>query len=97
MVSELQIQREESGAKGRWFVERDGNVAEMTYSRASAALIIVDHTEVPEAFKGQGVGVALAKNAIETARSEGFKIMPLCPFMRAQFERHPEWSDVRRG
>jgi predicted GNAT family acetyltransferase len=96
-MSDLNIRREESGNKGRWFVELDGDVAEMTYSRASAQLIIVDHTDVPEAFKGKGVGAALAKTAIETARKEGFKIMPLCPFLRAQFERRPEWSDVRRG
>ncbi len=96
-MSDLDIRREETGSKGRWVVEIDGEVAEMTYSRASPQLIIVDHTDVPEAFKGKGVGVALAKTAIETARKDGFKIMPLCPFLRAQFERHPEWSDVRRG
>ena len=96
-MSELDIKREESTTKGRWFVEIDGHVAEMTYSRASPTLIIVDHTELPEALRGRGLGPALALNAVETARSEGFKIMPLCPFMRAQMDRHPDWADVRRG
>jgi hypothetical protein len=96
-MSELDIRREESPTKGRWFVEVDGHVAEMTYSRTSPTLIIVDHTKIPEALRGKGVGQKLALNAVETARREGFKIMPLCPFMRAQMDRHPEWSDVRRG
>lgn len=96
-MSELDIKREESATKGRWFVEIDGHVAEMTYSRASPTLIIVDHTELPEALRGRGLGPALALNAVETARREGFKIMPLCPFMRAQMDRHPDWADVRRG
>jgi predicted GNAT family acetyltransferase len=27
-------------------------------------------------------------------RREGFRIIPLCPFAKAQFERHAEWRDV---
>lgn len=96
-MSEVVVEREEQGSKGRWVVKKDGLEAEMTYSRASPTLIIVDHTGAPDAWKGQGIGQALAKEAIATARREGFLIMPLCPFLRAQFERHPEWSDVRRG
>jgi predicted GNAT family acetyltransferase len=66
----------------------------MTYSRASAQLIIIDHTEVPDALRGRGVGQALVLRAVEDARREAFKIIPLCPFAKAQFERHPEWQDV---
>jgi hypothetical protein len=66
----------------------------MTYSRSSPALIIIDHTEVPDALRGRGVGQALVLRAVEDARREGFRIIPLCPFARAQFERHPEWGDI---
>ena len=27
----------------------------------------------------------------------GWKIIPLCPFMKAQMDRHPDWNDVRQG
>jgi predicted GNAT family acetyltransferase len=70
---------------------------EMTYSQAGDALIIIDHTRVFEGHEGKGVGQALVIAAVERARKEGFKIMPLCPFARAMFERHPEWSDVLHG
>lgn len=94
-VSTADIQREERGPSGgRWTVVVDGHVAEMTHSRASTALIIIDHTEVPDALRGRGVGQALVLRAVEDARREGFRIIPLCPFARAQFERHPEWGDV---
>ena len=34
---------------------------------------------------------------VAEARAQGFRIVPLCPFLRAQFERHhPEWADVMR-
>lgn len=97
-VSSAGIQREERGPSGgRWRVVVDGHAAEMTYSRASAALVIIDHTEVPEALRGRGVGQALALRAVEDARRDGFRIIPLCPFARAQFERHPQWRDVLSG
>lgn len=35
-----------------------------------------------------------ASAVLENARREGFKILPLCPFAKGQFERHPEWRDV---
>ena len=94
-ISSTAIRREETGPSGgRWFVAVDGHQAEMTYSRASAALIIIDHTEVPDALRGRGVGQALVLRAVEDARQESFRIIPLCPFAKAQFERHAEWRDV---
>ena len=66
-------------------------------SRASATLIIIDHTAVPDALRGRGVGQALVARAVLDARREGFRIIPLCPFARSQFERHPDWRDVLSG
>ncbi len=66
----------------------------MTYSRASPKLVIIDHTGVPDALRGKGVGQALALHAVEEARKGGWKIFPLCPFFKAQSQRHEEWHDV---
>ncbi|OWU86372.1 acetyltransferase [Oceanicola sp. 22II-s10i] len=90
----LQIEREETASKGRYVVTVDGHEAEMTYSRAGESLIIIDHTEVPDALRGRSVGQALVLRAVEDARAEGKKILPLCPFAKAQIARHPEWQDV---
>lgn len=93
-MSELQIKREDGETGGRYVVTVNGHKAEMTYSRAGAKIMIIDHTGVPKELGGQGVGQALVLRAIEDARSEGFKIVPLCPFAKAQFDKHPEWGDV---
>ena len=94
-MSELPISHGEGTNKGSWYVERDGErVAEMTYSKAGESRIIIDHTEVDESLKGQGVGKALVESAVEWARVSGVKILPLCPFAKAMIERHPEWQDV---
>ena len=86
--------REDRPSGGRWAVVVDEHEAEMTYSRASPTLIIIDHTEVPDPLRGRGVGQALVERAVLDARREGFRIIPLCPFAKAQFERHPAWRDV---
>jgi predicted GNAT family acetyltransferase len=93
----MEITLEESGSKGRYVARGAGpgeTVAELTFSRASPGLVILDHTGVPDALRGTGVGLALVAHAVEDARRRGFRLIPLCPFARAQFARHPEWADV---
>jgi hypothetical protein len=89
------IELEEGESKGRYLVRGDGGaLAEMTFSKAGSGLVIIDHTEVPDAFRGQGVGARLVERAVADARAAGKSIIPLCPFAAAQFKRHPEWADV---
>ncbi|SMC40193.1 GNAT family N-acetyltransferase [Rhizobium sp. RU36D] len=90
----MTIKLEEGASGGRYVLSENGAEAVMTYSRASAQLIIVDHTEVPDAMRGTGAGSRLAAHAINEARNGGWKIIPLCPFMKSQVDRHPEWRDV---
>ncbi|QRM56563.1 GNAT family N-acetyltransferase [Sinorhizobium sp. BG8] len=90
----MEIRSEETGSHGRYSALVEGHEAEMTYSRTSPQLIIIDHTGVSDALRGKGVGQALAAHAVEAARAGGWKIIPLCPFFKSQALRHPEWSDV---
>lgn len=88
------VSRIDAESGGRWVVVVDGHESEMTYSRASPTLITIDHTEVPVAQRSQGIGRLLVTRAVEDARREGFRIVPLCTFVGAQFRRHPDWHDV---
>jgi hypothetical protein len=96
MNETILITRSENGTKGRYeaVIDTLDGSGELTYSRMSATRIIADHTGVADGLRGRGVGKALVKRLIEDARSEGFRIVPLCPFVKAQYQRHPEWSDV---
>jgi hypothetical protein len=90
-----EVQLEDSGSKGRYFLRGpNGEIAESTFTKVGEHRIIIDHTEVPDAFRGQGAGLRLVTRAVEDARAAGKKIIPLCPFANAQFRRHPEWADV---
>jgi predicted GNAT family acetyltransferase len=94
-MSEPKIELEDLGSKGRYLLRSpDGAVAEMTFSKVGESMIIIDHTEVPDAFRGQGAGLRLVTQAVDDMRAAGKKIIPLCPFANAQFRRHKEWSDV---
>lgn len=95
MTGDLPIELELTGTKGRYLVKGpDGAEAEMTYTSIGESQIIIDHTMVPDAFRGQGIGARLVARAVEDARAAGKTILPLCPFAAAQFQRHPEWADV---
>jgi predicted GNAT family acetyltransferase len=95
MSETFDIRLEEGETKGRYVVDApDGSVAEMTFTKVGARQVIIDHTGVPDAFRGKGVGVLLVARAVEDARAAGKTIIPLCPFAAAQFRRHPEWADV---
>jgi predicted GNAT family acetyltransferase len=86
---------EDGASKGRYVLSGpDGAEAELTFTKVGTSRIIIDHTEVPDAFRGQGVGVKLVERVVKDMRAAGKTIIPLCPFAASQFRRHPEWADV---
>lgn len=93
-MSKIEISRIDGESGGRYVAKKDGHEAEMTYSRAGASRIIIDHTGVPDPLRGQGVGAALVEAAVIDARAEGFKMIPLCPFAKAALEKRDDWQDV---
>lgn len=54
-----------------------------------------EHTLVPSRMRGKGIAGKLVDALIRDARREGFKIVPSCSYVAKQFERHPEWADLR--
>ncbi len=94
--TELEVLREDGPAGGRYVIHlAPGAEAEMTFRRAADGTITIDHTGVPPAYEGRGIAARLVWRAIDDARAEGFKIVPLCSYVVAQFRRHPEWADLR--
>jgi predicted GNAT family acetyltransferase len=94
----MEIKHKESGTKGIFYVEgRDKRLAAMEYSMADAKLMTINHTEVDQALKGKNVGNQLVDAAVEYARTNHLKIMPLCSFANAVMKKKKaEYADVLR-
>lgn len=95
-MSEVAITLEDGPRHGRYVATVADKIgeAELVFTHRGPNLISADHTISPESLKGTGAAVALVDYLIADARARGFKIVPYCPFVRARYEKHPEWRDV---
>jgi uncharacterized protein len=92
VADELTIVLEDQGKdRGRWVARRgdDPLEAEMTFARQPGGLIVIDHTGVPPAWEGKGVGSALVKRMAADCTALGLKIVPRCSFIVAHIARNP--------
>lgn len=85
-----------NGEKGKFFYrENKQTLAEMTYIiNFDKKEMTIDHTFVDEVLKGKGIGSLMVEKGIIFARENGYKIVPLCPFVATLIGRKPEWQDV---
>jgi predicted GNAT family acetyltransferase len=92
----MEIKQEDNGKKGKFYVEIDGKQeAEMIYSYAGHEKIIIEHTEVSEKLKGQGIGYKLIEEVVAFLRENNLKVIPLCPFANAVFKkRSKDYKDI---
>ncbi len=95
MTDPLDIHHQRDEGHGRYFARLpSGEEAEMTYRLTAPGVIAIDHTMVPEVFRGHGIAQRLVERGIADARAEGLKIVPLCSYVAVQFRRHKEWADL---
>lgn len=59
-------------------------------------LFIIDHTDVADDYRGQGVGHKLLDAVVDFARNNQIKIIPLCPYAKSVFDKDPSIRDVLR-
>jgi predicted GNAT family acetyltransferase len=95
-MADIGITREDDGRHGRYVARIAGidGEAELTFTHRGPGLISADHTGAPESLRGTGAAGALVDRLIADARTDGFRIIPLCPYVRARYEKNPAWRDV---
>lgn len=87
------IEVRDNPAESRFEAHVDGEVAVADY-RLEGDRILFTHTSVPPELEGQGIGSALIRAALAAARERGLKVVPLCSFVAAYVQRHPETRDL---
>jgi uncharacterized protein len=78
----------------RFEARLNGSLAGFLAYRSDEDRVRLVHTEVDPAFEGRGIGGALARFALDTARREGRTVTVECPFVTSWLRRHREYADV---
>lgn len=78
---------------GRFEAIVDGLQCEADY-QLDGRTMRMTHTGVPRELEGRGIAAALVKTALGWAREQGYKVAPLCSYVRVYIRRHPEWQDL---
>lgn len=95
MPNSYDIELEKTADGGRYVMKLlNGDIAEMTFRTVSPNTISIDHTRVPDTYRGQGLAQLLVERGIADARISGTRIVPACSYVAAQFRRHPDWADL---
>ncbi len=92
MIQVVQTNDDKHGQFEAFYSEKHAGL--MTYTWAGSDKFIIDHTEVEEAFNGLGIGKEMLLSAVDFARKNNLKIIPLCPFAKAQFQKNEDLRDV---
>lgn len=90
-TKDLEIRHNEAEQR---FETRVGEELALIEYQQSGHSITFTHTEVPEEFEGRGVGGQLARAALDYARQQQLKVVPLCSFVAAYIKRHAEYQDL---
>jgi predicted GNAT family acetyltransferase len=83
--------------KSRYEAVVDDNVAGFAEYRMDGEDMVFTHTEVDDAYEGQGVGSRLVRAALDDVRRQGRRIEAQCPFVHSYIHRHAEYQDLLRS
>ncbi|HTI08426.1 MAG TPA: GNAT family N-acetyltransferase [Puia sp.] len=91
----MTIQHTHTEKGGSFYVgDLSSPTAQLVYRMAGEHKMIIDHTEVDEIHKGEGIGRQLVVAAVDYARQQGAKIQPLCSFARSILKHSKEYEDI---
>jgi uncharacterized protein len=80
-------------AASRFEITLNGHLAECVYRLQDGVLVLL-HTEVPEALQGMGLAGQLVQAALAWAREQGLKVRPRCSYAAGYMSRRPETHDL---
>ena len=74
----------------RFVVDLPDGPAELFYDMFAENVLDLQHTEIPPSGRGQGIGDALIRAALQYARERGLRVMATCPYVQAWLRHHPD-------
>jgi predicted GNAT family acetyltransferase len=96
METTLRFHEDAIAGKGKWFIEQDGeSLAELRFRVTDEGNFALESTRVDDRLRGAGAGKRLVNAAAEVARARGVRLLAVCPFVVALFEKSPDYDDVK--
>jgi predicted GNAT family acetyltransferase len=91
----IEVKQIEDGKNDRFAAMDEGKQAgAIFYTSAGKKKMILDHTEVDDAYRGQRIGKKILMYIVEFARENNIKIIPLCPYAKSVFDKTESIRDV---
>lgn len=89
---EVNLNNENRGAFNA--IEDGEKIGEMDIAVKGQDLIVY-HTEVDDKAEGKGYAKQMLDAMVKYAREKHLSVVPYCPYVKVQFERHPEdYADI---
>ena len=92
MAATTTVTRDESAS--RWEIRVDDQLVGFAAYQRTPDEIVFTHTEIDDGHEGEGLGGRLVRAALDDVRAEGLKALPICPFVQAFLNRHPDYQDL---
>ncbi|MFE3771608.1 MULTISPECIES: GNAT family N-acetyltransferase [unclassified Streptomyces] len=81
-------------ARHRYEILVDGTTAGFTAYRDRDDRRVFFHTEIDDAFAGQGLASILVRQALDDVRASGKRFVPVCPYVAKFLKSHDEFADL---
>ncbi|KRF00643.1 GNAT family acetyltransferase [Nocardioides sp. Soil777] len=81
-------------AGDRFEITVDGTRAGLAQFVDAGGQRIFFHTEVGDEFEGQGLAGQLVSRALDATREAGFRVVPVCPYVKRFVGKHEEYADL---
>lgn len=93
-MSERTVEVTDVPERHRFEIHVDGRRAGLVTYRLRQGRVSFLHTEIDDAYGGQGLAGVLVRTALDAARERGLAVLPYCPYVRAWIGKHPDYLDL---
>ncbi|MFS3128641.1 GNAT family N-acetyltransferase [Nocardioides sp. Bht2] len=94
MSTQPEVTVVDAADKGRFEVHVDGALAGFTEYVDRPDARVFPHTEVDEAYAGQGLAKRVIRDGLDATRAAGKLVLPVCPAVRGFIAKNPEYVDL---
>jgi hypothetical protein len=89
MINGVELKIDET-KRGEFVIEEDKKPVGTMKVHLENEDLVVDGTVVDKEMRGQHIGKKLIEAMVHHARTNHYKVVPVCPYVKAQFEKHPD-------